>query len=170
MIDTTYLFPYDLLILEKYNEYLLLFTYVIELVATGEIESPTRGFSVHCSTNWATRPYIFIIKNDHGMARTFDPRIKSALLYQLSYMIFYIKAPKTGLEPITSVLTAPCCLIKDKEMYRYYSIHIESSTVDCSTFFHRQLKKLSTKAERHSFEIRVQWASTTVVSLIDVSL
>ena len=112
MIDTTYLFPYDLLILEKYNEYLLLFTYVIELVATGEIESPTRGFSVHCSTNWATRPYIFIIKNDHGMARTFDPRIKSALLYQLSYMIFYIKAPKTGLEPITSVLTAPCSTIE----------------------------------------------------------
>lgn len=108
MIDTTYLFPYDLLILEKYNEYLLLFTYVIELVATGEIESPTLGFSVHCST----RPYILIKNDDHGRARTFDPRIKSALLCQLSYMIVYIKAPKTGLEPITSVLTAPCSTIE----------------------------------------------------------
>ena len=48
------------------------------------------------------------------------------------------------------------CLIKDIERYRYYSIHIKSSTVESSTFFHRQQKKLSTKAERHSFEIRVQ--------------
>ena len=57
------------------------------VVAKGGIEPPTQGFSVLCSTNWATWPaWIKITKTlpitgAPGRIRTHDPLVRSQVLY-----------------------------------------------------------------------------------------
>lgn len=52
MIDTIYLFPHDLLILKKYNRYLLLSTCVIEVMPPHGIEPHLFALQANVRTSY----------------------------------------------------------------------------------------------------------------------
>ena len=82
------------------------------------IEPVTRGFSVLCSTNWATKAHIFLyellrvnIQNCGGRIWTYDLRVMSPTSFQTAPprdINFLNQKPMIGLEPITCWLQISC--------------------------------------------------------------
>ena len=112
-----------LLFLFLYKKTLCVSIEIISMVAWAGIEPATHGFSVHCSTNWATEPYIkWRSQRDlnsrspvwqtgmltttpwdlNGCGRrtwTYDLRVMSPVSYQLLYPAIEKMAEKEGFEP-----------------------------------------------------------------------
>ena len=75
------------------------------MVAQGGIEPPTHGFSVHCSTNWATEPQMAVpTRLELAISSVTDWHVNQ-LHHRTIIFIIYLVA-RVGFEPTTSGLWA----------------------------------------------------------------